>query len=77
MDTQPSSLSLAPMLDAVCSALQDPEAPTFSVLRVNSLIYDAIADTRDEEVQRGNPVMVLSLEVVSDNSVAVDRAVLD
>jgi hypothetical protein len=68
------NVSLAPVVDAVCAAMQDDEAHQWSVLRVPPPVYALIADSRRDDVARGNPVMVLSLDVVSDASVPVGRA---
>jgi hypothetical protein len=74
-----SSLSLAPVIDAVCAEILEGSAngESFSTLRLSPAVYELIAASKARELQRGNPVMLLSLDVVADDTIPVARAELD
>jgi hypothetical protein len=66
---------LAATVDDVCAAMLElPErAARPSTLRVNPQVYEAIARTKQREVGRGNPIVLLDLDVVMDADVEVDQ----
>ncbi|MGH3393035.1 MAG: hypothetical protein ACRDOO_29570 [Actinomadura sp.] len=74
-----TSLSLGPVVDAVCSEIHAGWAcgETFSTLRLSPALYDLIATSKAREIQRGNPVMLLSLDVIADDTIPDTRATLD
>lgn len=78
-DIDDSSLSLAPVIDAVCAEIHAGWAngESFSTLRLSPALYELIIASKAREVQRGNPVMVLSLDVVADATIPVTHATLD
>lgn len=74
-----SSLSLVPVIDAVCAEILAGWASgeSFSTLRLSPVLYDLVTAGKAREIQRGNPVMLLSLDVVADDTIPVSRAELD
>lgn len=74
-----TSLSLASVVDAVCSEIHAGWASgeTFSTLRLSPALYELIAASKAREVRRGNPVMLLSLDVVADDTIPVTHATID
>lgn len=74
-----SSLSLTPVIDAVCTEIHAGWAngESFSTLRLSPALYELITASKAREIRRGNPVMVLSLDVVSDATIPVTHATLD
>jgi hypothetical protein len=66
---------LAATIDDVCAALLElpDHASRPTTLRVNPQVYDAIAQTKQREVGRGNPIVLLELDVVRDADVEVDE----
>jgi hypothetical protein len=62
--------SLAPVMDSVCEALHAGYArgERFTRLYLSPRLYQIVADSKAREIARGNPVMVLSLDVEPDDS---------
>ncbi|MQA87379.1 MAG: hypothetical protein GEV03_22810 [Streptosporangiales bacterium] len=71
--------SLGVVIDEACAAVfaaRDAQRRV-TTLRVSPAIYEAIVQGKARELERGNPVMVLGLDVVNDASLSGEVAALE
>jgi hypothetical protein len=68
--------SIAEMLDEACplilAAWQRNERPHY--LRVHRTLYEVVAEAKASEIARGNPVLLLGLEIIPSDVVPPNRA---
>jgi hypothetical protein len=69
-------VSIAQMLDDACPQILDAwyrnERPHY--LRVHRSLYEAVAEAKASEIKRGNPVLLLGLEIIPSDVVPPNRA---
>ena len=68
----PSSVRLAIVVDEACTRIFDAweDRARVTTLRVSPAVYRAVAAARPAEVRRGYSLMLLGVELVSDEGVA-------